>query len=203
MRIGGFIGVFLASMAIGLSASPAHATHIYLLKGFANVFSTGLDTLQEKLTKRGYTATVHSYDDYESLGVQAAKLQRDGKGPIIIIGHSLGADTAFSMAEAMKGAPVALVVLFGPDRSMTVPANVARVMSFATGSVTISKARGFKGTIANMSTAGDPSINHFNIEKIDRLHSKVIAEIGAITGHNGTRTTAPQNSRDGNQHAAQ
>lgn len=179
------IRYFLSAALIGMSlcASPAQATHIYLLKGLAGIFSTGLDTLADELKRRGFAATVHAYDDYDTLGPEAAQLARTGKGPIIIIGHSLGADTAFAMAKAMKGAPVALVVLFGPDGNMTVPANVERVLCYVTGDIVLHKAPGFRGSIRKVSTAKDPGINHFNIEKIESLHAKVIAEIAAIAGH--------------------
>jgi alpha-beta hydrolase superfamily lysophospholipase len=87
------------------------------------IFSTGLDVLDEKLLQRGYIVTIHPYDFYNSLAEEAARLQKSGKGPIIIMGHSLGADAAIYMAEKMKklGAPVALVVAFGPTTNLVAP----------------------------------------------------------------------------------
>jgi thioesterase domain-containing protein len=168
---------------IALSGS-AQAGHVYLLKGFANVFSTGLDTLQEKLAKRGFAATVHNYLEYDSLAKEAAHLQKQGKGPIIIIGHSLGANDAISMAEKMKAlnAPVALVVLFGPTEDMKAPSNVARVINYYQSGVTVGKGKGFTGTLSNVNLDSNAEINHFNIEKNAGLHAKVIAQIAAIEG---------------------
>jgi alpha-beta hydrolase superfamily lysophospholipase len=182
----------IAAVFVGLAAlsGTAHANgHVYLLKGFAGIFSTGLDTLDEKLIKHGISATVHSYDDYDSLALEAAHLEKRGKGPVVIIGHSLGADAAIYMADKMKaiGAPVALVVTFGPNGRLVAPSNVIRVVNYYLSGATISKGPGFKGTISNVSLDTDSDINHFNIEKINRLHARVIAKIQSIfaRGHNG------------------
>ncbi len=178
--------LFLAAICIGLTtlSAPAQAGHVYLLKGFANIFSTGLDTLQEKLARRGFTATVHNYLEHDSLAKEAAYLEKQGKGPIIIVGHSLGANDAITMAEEMKAlnAPVALVVLFGPTEDMKAPSNVARVINYYQSGVAVGKGKGFTGTISNINLDSDSDINHFNIEKSARLHSKVIAQIAAIEG---------------------
>jgi hypothetical protein len=177
-----FIAVFAGLIA--LSGNAQASDHIYLLKGFAGVFSTGLDTLADELASRGYNATVHSYSEVEDLAIEAAKLQKGGKGPIIIIGHSLGADAVIPMAEKMKdeGATVALAITFGPDYKQLAPSNVVHVINYYQGNYRISGGRGFKGTISNVSLDGDPDINHFNIEKTKLLHAKVIAEIQMIAG---------------------
>jgi alpha-beta hydrolase superfamily lysophospholipase len=155
------------------------------LKGLANVFSTGLDVLDQKLIQQGYSATVHSYLTYEELAAEAARLQKSGKGPIVIMGHSSGADAAISMAEVMKtlGAPVALVVTFGPTINLVAPSNVSQVINYYFGTLPVAKGPGFRGTISNVDLSGDADINHLNVEKIDRLHTSVIARVQAFLGH--------------------
>ena len=127
--------LLLAFFVVGLNVNPAEAArpgHVYMLRGFANVFSTGMDSLASELASRGYDATVHSHVESDSLAVHAANLQKSGKGPIVIIGHSLGGPAAIAMATRMKalGAKVALIVTFGPNVSDPVPSNVARVINF-------------------------------------------------------------------------
>jgi len=122
--------VFIAFL---FSSGNANASgHIYLLRGLASIFSTGLDVLDQKLVQRGFTATVHGHLDYEELAREAARLQKSGKGPIVIMGHSLGADAAIFMADKMKslGAPVALVVTFGPTMNLVAPSNVSQVINY-------------------------------------------------------------------------
>ena len=179
--------LFAASfIAFSFSSGNANASgHIYLLRGLAGVFSTGLDVLDQKLIQRGYSATVHGHLDYGQLAVEAARLQKSGKGPIIIMGHSLGADAAIFMAEKMKtlGAPVALVVTFGPTMNLRVPSNVSQVINYYTGNTVIAKGPGFRGTISNIDLNRAPDINHLNVEKSSRLHASVFAKVQALVGH--------------------
>lgn len=181
------ISLLFAVIFVGLASLPGSAQasgHIYLLRGLAGIFSTGLDVLDEKLIQRGYTATIHSHDSYEALAAEAVRLQKSGRGPIIIIGHSLGADAAIFMAEKMKaaGAPVALVVTFGPTINLVAPSNVSQVINYYTGNTLVAKGPGFRGTISNVNLNAALDINHLNIEKSSRLHASVISRIQTIAG---------------------
>ena len=184
MRISLLFSVVLLGLMVLSGNAQASSGHIYLLRGLANIFSTGLDTLDEKLVQRGFTATVHNHIDYEALAAEAARLQKSGKGPIIIIGHSLGADAAIFMAEKMKaaGARVALIVTFGPTMNLTAPSNVSHVINYYTGNTLVTRPPGFKGTISNVNLNTAPDINHLNIEKSNRLHASVISKIQAMAG---------------------
>jgi hypothetical protein len=192
--------LLFAVVFVGLSALSGNAQasgHIYLLRGLAGVFSTGLDVLDEKLVHRGYAATIHGHLDYEALAMEAARLQKNGKGPIVIIGHSLGADAAIFMAEKMKtlGAPVALVITFGPTINLTAPSNVSQVINYYTGNTLVAKGPGFKGAISNVNLNSAPDINHLNIEKSDRLHASAISKIQTIAGHGRASPMAVQGRR--------
>jgi thioesterase domain-containing protein len=176
------LGAFFLLFVAGL-VQPAHAAgHIYLLRGFAGIFSTGLDELGEMLTKRGYKATVHSYTEYPGLAEQAAAEQKSGKGPIVIIGHSFGAEAAISMAEEMKkrGASVALIVSFAPTVRLTTPSNVRQVVNYYQGEVPISKTSRSGGHIANVNLTARSDVNHFNIEKIQRFQMQVLTKVRAV-----------------------
>ena len=192
MRISLLFSVVLLGLTVLSGNAQASSGHIYLLRGLANIFSTGLDMLDERLVQRGFAATVHNHIDYEALAAEAARLQKTGKGPIIIIGHSLGADAAIFMAEKMKaaGAPVALVVTFGPTMNLTAPSNVSQVINYYTGSTLVTKGPGFRGRISNVNLNAAPDINHLNIEKSNRLHASVISKIQAIAGRGHLSRTA-------------
>jgi hypothetical protein len=69
-----FAAILLGGMALAGGAQASGP--IYLLRGLAGIFSTGLDALDEKLVQRGYSATVHPYDYYNSLAEEAARLQK-------------------------------------------------------------------------------------------------------------------------------
>ena len=85
-----------------LGASPSMAqsrAHVYLLRGLMNIFSLGMDTLCDELNKRGIYATVYNHTAWQELADQAAADYKTGKeGPIILIGHSLGANAVMQMA---------------------------------------------------------------------------------------------------------
>lgn len=176
-----FAAIFIVFL---FSSGNANAGHIYLLRGLAGIFSTGLDILDQKLIQRGFTAAVHGHLDYEELASEAARLQKSGKGPIIIMGHSLGADAAIFMADKMKslGAPVALVVTFGPTMNLVAPSNISQVINYYTGNTVVAKGPGFRGTISNVDLNGAADINHLNVEKSNRLHASVISKVQTIVG---------------------
>jgi alpha-beta hydrolase superfamily lysophospholipase len=81
-------------------------------------------------------ATVDSYSDWQTLADRAAVDYKAGKeAPIILIGHSLGADAVMEMAAYLgrKGVPVALVVPFDCTKSFAASDNVARVLNLTHG----------------------------------------------------------------------
>ena len=119
-------------MMAGFGARPGMAqprAHVYLLRGLMNIFSLGMDTLAEKIQRHGIYATVHNHTEWETLAEQAAAAYRAGKeGPIIIVGHSLGADAVMQMSAYLgrKGVPVALAVPFDARGSYATSSNVGR-----------------------------------------------------------------------------
>ncbi len=199
--------IFAVLVAAGISATgPACAMHarvsggptyqIYMLKGLADVFSGGLDTLAAKLGTRGITAEVHSHAVAESLAQSTIANWRAGRrGPIIIAGHSLGADAAIVMAQRLKDAnvPVALLVTFGPVDTTPVPSNVARAVNYFQSNSAwhgrTLKGPGFRGVLQNIDLAEAAGITHFNIEKSDRLQAETMAKILQIVS--GRARSAP------------
>jgi pimeloyl-ACP methyl ester carboxylesterase len=98
------------------SAGPrASATHVYLMRGFLNVFSLGMDTLAAELRSVGVSATVGSYFNWhEAAHAIAANYKAGQHGPIVLVGHSFGADSVMHMGTDLgqEGVPVALIVAF-------------------------------------------------------------------------------------------
>ena len=190
------VALLAIGMLLGLGANPGMAqsrAHVYLLRGLMNIFSLGMDTLAEELSRRGVYATVDNHTSWQSLAVQAIASYKAGKeGPIIIIGHSLGADAAMEMANYIgaRGVPVALVVPFDGTQSLTAGPGVQRVLNLTQRDYAyMRRGAGFKGSLVNVDVSSDPSIDHLNIDKSPRLHARVIGEVMAITG--GHRLEAP------------
>jgi thioesterase domain-containing protein len=121
----------------------------------------------------------------------AAAYKAKKEGPIVIIGHSLGADAAMEMADYLgdKGVVVALVVPFdGTQSLLPVPANVARVINFTQRDYAYMRpGPGFRGSINNIDLSSDSELGHLNIDKSPALHARVIEEVLAVIG--GRRAT--------------
>jgi hypothetical protein len=174
-------------LALGISPSMAQPrAHVYLLRGLLNVFSLGMDTLASELNARGVYATVHNHTEWQSLADSAAAKYKAGtEGPIIIIGHSLGADAVMEMSAYLgqRGVPVALAVPFDGTQSFAASSNIAHVLNLTQRRYAyMLRGAGFKGTLVNFDVSSDPSIDHLNIDKSPRLHAKVIGEVLSVVG---------------------
>ena len=161
--------------------------HVYLLRGLFNVFSLGMDTLAEELSKRGVQTSVNNYADWSALAEQAAARYKAGtENPIILIGHSLGADAVMDMAAALgrRDVPVALVIPFDGTKTLYAPANVARVVNLTQRNYAYARGgAGFHGSLANVDVSFDKGIDHINIDKAARTHARAISEVLAVVGH--------------------
>jgi pimeloyl-ACP methyl ester carboxylesterase len=194
------VGIMVALGANPGAAQPQPRAHVYLLRGLLNIFSLGMDTLAEQLKRRGVDATVDNYAEWQTLADRAAADYKAGKeAPIILIGHSLGADAVMEMAAYLgrKGVPVALVVPFDGTKSFAASDNVARVLNLTQRDYAYMRGGpGFHGTLANVDVSSDPSIDHINIDKSPRLHARVMAEVIAVVGNHKAVPTRKGNGAD-------
>src|SRR5262245_5637084 len=74
-------------------AEPQATTgpQVFLLKGLADIFSTGMDTLAARLRQRGIPARVANHGAVYSFADEVARNHKAGaRGPVVIIGHSFG-----------------------------------------------------------------------------------------------------------------
>jgi pimeloyl-ACP methyl ester carboxylesterase len=179
-------------MAVAFAANPGTAqpqprAHVYLLRGLFNLFSLGMDSLTEELKRRGVDATVHGYAEWQTLADRAAVDYKAGKeGPIILIGHSLGADAVMEMAAYLgcKGVPVALVGPFDGTKSFAASDNVGRVLNLTQRDYAYMRGGpGFHGTLTNVDVSSDKTIDHITIDKSPRLRARVVAEVLAVVGN--------------------
>jgi hypothetical protein len=69
------IGIVATATLLSLGFRSAIAEshpHVYLFRGLADVFSTGMDTLADELNKRRIHATSHSHTDWKAIADRAA-----------------------------------------------------------------------------------------------------------------------------------
>jgi Thioesterase domain len=159
------------------------ATQVYLLRGLLNVFSLGMDSLAAELQRAGISATVANHASWQGIADDIAANYRAGRrGPIVLVGHSLGADAVMEMGEYLgqKGVPVALIVPFDGRNPHAASANVARVLNFyKSADVKITRGPGFHGELNNY-YAADPNITHLNIDKNSGFHAMVVNKVRGL-----------------------
>jgi thioesterase domain-containing protein len=178
----------LATFA-GSSAAEAASRrpgHVYLYRGILNVFSLGMDQIAYKLQAAGVATSVSNHTMWNGeADAMIARYKSGNREPIILMGHSAGADATISVARklAQANVPVALIVNFDPVSPDAVPNNVKQIVNYyvpAGWGRAVSADPRFKGKLANVNESG--TTNHFAIDKDDTLQRQAIARVLAVTG---------------------
>ncbi len=183
---------FAATMALApaaVLAAPAapaknpretggHA-HVYLMRGLMNIFSLGMDQLAASIAQHGIEASVHNHAEADAIvGQIAARYRAGDHGPIILIGHSLGADAVMTMAQSLNrmGVPVALVVPFDGTGSYVASKNVACVLNLTQRYYAYMRAGpGFHGKLSNVNVSGQ--VDHLTIDKSPQLQGMALKQV--------------------------
>lgn len=172
------VALWLACTGIA-AAAPAH---VYLIRGIFNV-SVGLDAIAARLAQRGIAASVYGDGAGGTIAAQAARDYAAGVHSIILVGHSLGAGTAVSVARQLAGTgvPVALMILLDPVGAGSVPPNVRRAINLYVGNGpgrAVGAEAGFRGSLSNLDVSNDPvHPDHMTIQSAPSMQSRIIAYI--------------------------
>ncbi|ABE62559.1 conserved hypothetical protein [Nitrobacter hamburgensis X14] len=186
---------FLTTSANARTAASHRPGHVYLMRGLFNVFSLGMDELAAKLEKVGVKAEAVSYTSWSSLADSITAQYRAGNHePIILMGHSYGADTTISLARKLNDnrIPVALIVNFDPTAPDRIPRNVRRIINFYVPTEwgrPVEAGKKFRGRLSNLNESG--KYGHFGIDKADALHRKAIAAVLQAVGRSDHRVKQP------------
>ena len=181
-------GVFAVIGIIAvLYSNPARAeTRVILLRGWFGVFSTGLDKIAEQLKAKGIQAEVAGHLSWRTAAEEILRERASGKtDPIVLIGHSQGANNVIDMARVLeaKNVPVALLITLAPYKQDAVPGNVVRAINYYQSGGwgdPITPTAGFKGKLSNIDVKDDATVTHINIDKSDRVRADISREIAAI-----------------------
>lgn len=165
----------------------APQAQIYLVRGLFGVFSLGMDQLAIKLREQGYEPRLIGWEQW---GVASNEILVNGRGgnagQIILIGHSLGADSAVQIADsvAKQNIPIDLVVTFDITQPLQVPDNVERFINFYQENGVGKRAiagPGFQGQLSNVDLSADRSLDHLNIDESVRLQQIVVNKVFEVT----------------------
>jgi hypothetical protein len=169
----------------------------YLFRGWIGLFSGGMDALTEKIDESGVRAHVFQEDqraEFRRVIVERYRNAPDHE-PIILVGHSLGADDAIAAARALDEVGVEVEMLITIDATLPpkVPKNVKVVYNYYQPSmwdylgilrgIPLQADSGFRGQLHNMNVRKEyrylleKDTNHVNIDKNTKIHADVIAKL--------------------------
>lgn len=165
------------------------------MRGLFGIFSTGMDELQAALAEHGIRAVALQHTDGASAGQWIIDHHNASDGPIILIGHSLGANEVVAIASKLDhaGVPVDLMITLDPVSSLSVPANVRYAVNYyrpegifgplpVLRGMALDKVPDSKGVLQNINLNHSPELDkagggHFTIDKSSAIQKLVIDQI--------------------------
>ena len=180
---------FALSAALSLPGL-AHAAgqKVFLIRGFANVFSPGIDLLASELAQRGVNVETSNHLSWSSTASEAIEGCRSGQiSSIALVGHSLGGAAVVDVAKRLQeaGMRVALMVTLDPVSAGQAPGNVRKLENYylSTGiGSSIKTDSGFRGQLENVDVSKRPGVDHVAMTTMPDLHRRIIADIAASSG---------------------
>jgi pimeloyl-ACP methyl ester carboxylesterase len=181
----------LSMGAVNVQSQPHAAAvpheKVFLLRGFTNVLSPGIDQLAEELKEKNVDTEVANHVFAQSLADEAIEDCKSRRADtVVLVGHSFGATGALMMAERMQqaGLHVALIVTLDPVIQGSVPANVHRLENFYVSNgvgTTIQRGENFHGTISNLDLKNNPGLGHVSVTTFPAMQKQVVHDV--LTAH--------------------
>jgi hypothetical protein len=162
----------------------------YLFRGVAGlIYSRGMDSLTDRIRHAGIAASVQTYMVWRAAADQAIQDYRRDPAPIVLIGHSMGGDSALAFAQQLnsENIPVSLLVTYDPTRiADDVPSNVERYINIFQssnfmGGGNVVQASRFHGHYASFNLKDHSEIVHINIEKAERIQEQLVHKIAELS----------------------
>ena len=182
------MGTVLSTAIIGsaFTVTPAAAEEVYMIRGFLNVFSAGMNQMTSKLKRAGVRVSAHSNGEWSSIADSIISRHKRGKVsfPIVVAGHSLGGVELPQFANKLGQAGIPVKLVIGLDAGFANPQpfrkGAQRVIHYrlANGNK-FRRGAGFKG---NMSSKVIPGVDHVGIDKSPKVQRLVIADIRRAVG---------------------
>jgi hypothetical protein len=173
-------------LALGDATLAAGTPRVILLRGWFGVFSMGLDTVTDQLRAQGINAEVAGHLSWQNEVGEILRERAAGRtGPLILVGHSQGANNVIDMARALEPSHVTvdLLITLSPFMQNRVPLNVAKAINYfqAPGwGQPLEAEPGFRGKLINVNLADDPTITHIGIDKSTKIQTEIVREIAAV-----------------------
>jgi hypothetical protein len=198
--LGGCAGDFTAGPApldntVDPAMAQAHARvgRVYCTRGFLGIFSTGMMDLADRInTQEGISAVSIADMEYGRLQdwiIAEHKAGKIGDEPLVLLGHSYGADDMIRTAQRLKeeNITVDLLVLIDPVTPPPVPDNVKRVYCVYKSRPLTDWYPAWRGVPASVQDPKTP------IENVDLRTAKVDFDTSGISHPQIDKNTGVQN----------
>lgn len=165
---------------------PQRPGEVVFLRGLANIFSLGLDSLSDELKKYGVYSYVHNHKAWQEIGNQLIAKNRKGEltYPVVIIGHSLGAGASPKLATMLgrQGIAVQYMVMLDAVEPLPVTNFVEEAINYylpkKKGQNLIKPSGDFAGQYENINVRDRlKGIDHFNIDENEILRGQMTKKI--------------------------
>jgi pimeloyl-ACP methyl ester carboxylesterase len=172
-----------ASLATSVTANANTHRKVYLLRGLTNVLSPGIDQLDDELRKRNMDVTIANHAFSDSLANEAIQDCKSGRvSSIVLVGHSLGASAAVSMAEQLQkaGLHVALIVTLDPVVKTVVPNNVHLLKNFYLSSgvgTKVERGGNYHGVLQNVDMGRNAELGHVSLTTAPSIQKQIMRDI--------------------------
>ena len=168
--------------------------NVYLVRGFVGIWSHGIDNLAEAINSAGVRAKVFQQSQSRALADAIAASYREAasREPLVLIGHSFGADDVVRIARRLgeENIRVDLLITIDPVVRQKVPVSVGvchnifmspavevvpllRGVPLEPASVEVDNVRNLD-VRTNRRDLHDGSTDHFNIEKKRAIHAEIV-----------------------------
>jgi pimeloyl-ACP methyl ester carboxylesterase len=160
-----------------------------------------MNSLNDQLVAEGVRSHVYQADQWANVADEIAKQYkaRPDAEPIVLAGHSYGADNVVRIAQRLKdkGVKIDLIITLDAVTPPKVPANVVKVVNLYQSNGALDALPWLRGIPLEAERPGsvmlvnldvrtertdllEPGVNHFNIEKQEKIHAEVIKQIKQV-----------------------
>ena len=157
---------------------------VILVRGGFNVFSVGLDAIATKLKKRGVKSQLFRHGQIDEITATLLKNQKKNRRrPIILIGHSWGANAVLRIAKTLQKhrLKVRYMVTIAATNPNPAPANIRELTNYYFKQdgwgKPVRKAYGFKGRLTNIDMSSQEDVHHFNLDDQPEIQSKIVKRV--------------------------
>ncbi len=173
---------------------------IFIFRGFTGIWSRGLDAMAVRFRQDGIETSIWADSDWQRAEKQiiAERREKQPHEPLVLLGHSFGADSAIRLADMLRtsGISVDLLVTIECVTPPPVPGNVKSALNIYRPrpldflpwwrGVPVQQTPGSHGTLQQINITRDrpdidrPDLGHSDMDKDPKIQELVAQRVLAV-----------------------